>query len=88
VEVVLAGVAQGHFGLTPVDALPGAVAIAVAMSARVLGAVGVAATLAPDIEGIGAVVAALGLLTPLDLGCLGGLLLQLAAIGSAAETAY
>ncbi|HKP54192.1 MAG TPA: hypothetical protein VJ183_16260 [Chloroflexia bacterium] len=96
-EVVLAGVAKGYFGLTPVDALPGAVTIAVAMPARVLRAIGVAASLAPDVEGIGAVVptaqpffviAALRLFTPLDLGCLGGLLLQLAAIGSAAETAY
>jgi hypothetical protein len=57
----------------------------------------VAAALAPDVEGIGAVIpaaqplfviAALGLLTPLDLGCLGGLLLQLVAVGSSAETAY
>jgi|GEM_PF-3765198 len=66
------------------------------MPACVLGAIGVAAPLTPDIERIGAVipaaqslfvVAALRLLTPLDLSCLGGLLLQLMAVGGAAETA-
>ncbi len=96
VEVVLAGITQGHFGLTPVDAFPGAIAIAVAVPACVLGAIGVAATLTADVEEVGTiipsaqpffVIAPLGLLTSLDLGCLGGFLLQLVAVGRAAETA-
>src|SRR4029079_11276721 len=82
VQIHLAGIAEGDFGLPFVDPPAGAVAIVIPVAGHVLGAVGQAAALAARIERVGTFVptaqvffrvAPLGLLPALNLGLLAGL---------------
>jgi hypothetical protein len=84
VQIVLAGLAEGYFGLALVDTTAGAIAVAVTVATNMAGAIGVAAALTTGVEQVGAivptaqalfVVAALSLLTALYFGRGSGLLL-------------
>ncbi|HEX9988712.1 MAG TPA: hypothetical protein VGE45_09575 [Chloroflexia bacterium] len=96
-DIVLAGVAKGYFGLALIDAFAGAVAVGVPVASDVARAVLQAATLAARIEVVRAVmpaaegffvVAALGLFAALDLGGVGLFFLELALVCSPAQPAH
>jgi hypothetical protein len=97
VEVVLASVAEGNFGLATIDALAGPVAVAVAVPPDMLRTIRVAAALTTSIQGVGAIIptakplfiiAPLCFLTSLDFGGLGCLYLKLVAVSRPAQPAH
>jgi len=94
---MLAGIAEGHFGLAFVDTLTRSIAIAVAIAAYMSGAIGKTAALAARVHIVRAIVPAAKILfevatccffSSLHFGRLRGLGLQLVSIFRAAEPAH